>query len=90
MRPDLRNIHSIPAGKVDAAVLDKITVPDAYPHFTPFVENKSQVRVWQGCTHAALLWTWDDRQASASTMGLPRLCNMYVALHEVLVWLKSG
>lgn len=45
MRPDLRNIHSIPPGKVDAAVLDKITVPDAYPHFTPFVENKTQVRM---------------------------------------------
>jgi hypothetical protein len=57
MRPDLRNIHSIPAGKVDAAVLDKIKVPDAYPHFTPFVENKSQVRVG-AASMAALLWTW--------------------------------
>ncbi len=44
MKPDLRDIHSIPAGKVDAAVLDQIPVPDAYPHFTPFVENKKQVR----------------------------------------------
>lgn len=43
MKPDLRDIHSIPAGKVDAAVLDQIPVPDAYPHFTPFVENKKQV-----------------------------------------------
>ena len=43
MKPDLRDIHSIPAGKVDA-VVDQIAVPDAYPHFTPFVENKRQVR----------------------------------------------
>lgn len=48
MKPDLRDIHSIPAGKVDA-VLDQVVVPDNYPHFTPFVENKSQV-----CVHALL------------------------------------
>lgn len=43
IKPDLRNIHSIPAGKVDATLVDQIPVPDAYPHFTPFVENKRQV-----------------------------------------------
>lgn len=43
-KPDLRDIHSIPAGKVDAAAAAAIQVPDTYPHFTPFVENKRQVR----------------------------------------------
>jgi hypothetical protein len=43
MKPDLRDIHSIPAGKMDA-VMDQVKVPDSYPHFTPFVENKRQVR----------------------------------------------
>jgi hypothetical protein len=52
MKPDLRDIHSIPAGKVDA-VLDQVQVPDSYPHFTPFVENKRQVRWELGLQGAA-------------------------------------
>lgn len=43
MRSDM-NLHSIQIGKVQAAMAEVYTIPDTYPHFTPFVENKRQVR----------------------------------------------
>lgn len=40
----LDNIHSIPVHKLraQAAATEVYTVPETYPHFTPFVENKKQ------------------------------------------------
>jgi hypothetical protein len=39
-------LHSIPVHKLraQAAATEALTVPESYPHFTPFVENKKQVR----------------------------------------------
>lgn len=62
-KPDLRDIHSIPAGKVDAAAAAAIQVPDTYPHFTPFVENKRQVRQqvkWSPSKHTAPVGTHQE------------------------------
>jgi hypothetical protein len=39
-------LHSIPVHKLraQAAATEALSVPETYPHFTPFVENKKQVR----------------------------------------------
>jgi hypothetical protein len=48
-------LHSIPVHKLraQAAATEALTVPESYPHFTPFVENKKQVR--PACLHVHLL-----------------------------------
>lgn len=76
MKPDLRDIHSIPAGKVDA-VLDQIPVPDAYPHFTPFVENKKQVRA-------------DRRMRGVVCLLMTCVLRVYMRICTSVVWWVRG